>query len=72
MKIEIEKLSPSVFLKEEGGIGCVLFERDGDLNGWFIDKMMAYSCMRAGWLAREASAEDFAGKIYGIPGEFLE
>ena len=71
MKIEIEKLSPSVFLDEDGAVDCVLFERRGSLYGWFTNDLMHYY-LDVGWLKTEADQETFSHNTFGIPGEFLE
>ena len=75
MKIEIEKLSPSVFLDIEGEVDCLLFMAGGagnTLRGWFTGTLYDYGII-VGWRAKiDADESTFKNSIYGIPGEFLE
>lgn len=74
MKIEIEKLSPSVFLDPAGDVDCILYTKGktGEvLYGWFTDSLYDYYST-TGWKTTAADESTFKNSIYGIPGEFLE
>lgn len=74
MKIEIEKLSPSVFRRENKDKQyqyCLFHNYFSNIQGWFVDSLNEYATVSDGWLIGEDDP-DLDDLTYGIPGEFLE